>query len=121
GESTRPGADRPSAEEERGRVIGVVRELASRGATISIDTMRATVAAEALSVGASLVNDVSGGLADPDMAPLVATADVPFVAMHWRAHSAQMDREARYADVVTDVIAELQQRVDSLVAAGVRR
>ncbi len=121
GESTRPGADRPSVEEERARVIGVVRALAAQGATVSIDTMRATVAAEALSVGASLVNDVSGGLADPDMAPLVATADVPFVAMHWRAHSAQMDREARYADVVTDVIAELQQRVDSLVAAGVRR
>lgn len=121
GESTRPGAERPSEEEELSRVIGVVRALAGQGARVSVDTMRARVAAEALEAGALLINDVSGGLADPDMAPLVASAGIPFVAMHWRAHSAQMDREAQYADVVTDVVAELSDRVASLEAAGVAR
>jgi len=119
GESTRPGAARPSEDEELTRVIGVVRALADHGARISVDTMRARVAARALEAGAQLVNDVSGGLADPQMGPLVASAGVPFVAMHWRAHSAQMDLEARYADVVTDVISELRQRVDVLLEAGV--
>lgn len=121
GESTRPGAQRPSEREELDRVIGVVRELAGRGAQISVDTMRSRVAAEALEAGAQLINDVSGGLADPAMAPLVARAEVPFVAMHWRAHSAHMDREARYDDVVGEVVAELSERVASLEAAGVRR
>ncbi|MCK0113719.1 dihydropteroate synthase [Ornithinimicrobium sp. F0845] len=119
GESTRPGAARPSEEEELTRVIGVVRALADQGARVSIDTMRSRVAAQALEAGAQLVNDVSGGLADPQMAPLVASVGVPFVAMHWRAHSAQMDLEAQYADVVTDVIAELRQRVTGLLEAGV--
>lgn len=121
GESTRPGAERPTEQDELDRVIGVVRALADAGARVSIDTMRARVAAEALRAGASLVNDVSGGLADPEMAPLVASAGVPFVAMHWRAHSAQMDREARYADVLAEVIAELEQRVTGLLEAGVAR
>lgn len=119
GESTRPGAARPSEDEELRRVIGVVKTLAAQGARISVDTMRARVAEQALEAGAEIVNDVSGGLADPAMAPLVASAGVPFVAMHWRAHSAQMDLAARYDDVVTDVIAELGERVDALVAAGV--
>ena len=119
GESTRPGATRPSEREELDRVIEVVRALVDAGATVSVDTMRSRVAAEALEAGAHLVNDVSGGLADPGMAPLVASAGVPFVVMHWRAHSAQMDLEARYADVVTDVIAELAHRVDGLLEAGV--
>ncbi len=121
GESTRPGAGRPSEEEELARVIGVVRALADQGAQVSVDTMRSRVAAEALEAGAQLINDVSGGLADPQMAPLVASAGVPFVAMHWRAHSAQMDLEARYADVLAEVIAELEQRVAGLLAAGVGR
>lgn len=121
GESTRPGAARPSEQEELDRVVGVVRELAGQGARVSIDTMRARVAEAALEAGAELVNDVSGGLADPEMAPLIASAGVPFVAMHWRAHSAQMDLEARYADVLGEVVSELEQRVAGLVGAGVVR
>lgn len=121
GESTRPGAARPTEAEELDRVIGVVRALADQGAQISVDTMRSRVAAEALEAGAHLINDVSGGLADPDMARFVASAGVPFVAMHWRAHSAQMDREAQYADVLAEVIDELEQRVAGLLEAGVAR
>ncbi|WP_109471195.1 dihydropteroate synthase [Ornithinimicrobium cavernae] len=121
GESTRPGAERPSVEEELDRVLPVVRELAGQGARISVDTMRSRVAAEALEAGAQLINDVSGGLADPQMATLAAASGAPFVAMHWRAHSDRMDREARYDDVVTDVISELEHRVAGLVAAGVER
>lgn len=121
GESTRPGAVRPSEQEELDRVLGVVRALAASGARVSVDTMRARVAAEALEAGAHLVNDVSGGLADPQMASVVASAGVPFVVTHWRAHSAQMDLQANYGDVVADVIAELGQRVDALLEAGVGR
>ncbi|MDQ1616863.1 MAG: dihydropteroate synthase [Actinomycetota bacterium] len=119
GESTRPGAARvPSAEEAR-RVLPVVRELAAAGLVVSVDTMRSEVAEAALDAGAGLVNDVSGGAADPDMAKLVASAGVPYVAMHWRGHSAGMDALADYRDVVAEVVAELQQRLDALVAAGV--
>ena len=121
GESTRPGAARPSQEEELARVVGVVAELAKAGATISVDTMRSRVAAESLEAGAALINDVSGGLADPEMVPLVAASGVAFVAMHWRAHSDEMDRAAHYGDVVAEVVAELAQRVEQLLAAGVAR
>ena len=119
GESTRPGAERPSVEEELSRVLPVVRELSAAGAVVSIDTMRAAVAEAALEAGAALVNDVSGGLADAAMAPLVAQASVPFVAMHWRGHSAQMQSRADYDDVVADVRGELSRRADALVAQGV--
>ena len=119
GESTRPGAERPSVAEELRRVLPVVTELAAAGALVSIDTMRAEVAAQALAAGAGIVNDVSGGLADPDMAGVVADAGVPFVAMHWRGHSADMQSRAVYDDVVTDVVAELTQRADALVGAGI--
>ena len=87
---------------------------------VSVDTMRAEVAAAALDAGASIVNDVSGGLADPEMAPLVAGRGVPMVAMHWRGHSADMQDRARYDDVVDDVRRELGERVEALVAAGIR-
>ena len=119
GESTRPGAERPSAEEEQRRVLPVIEELGSV-VPVSVDTMRASVAAAALDAGAVLVNDVSGGLADPDMAPLVAARRVPFVAMHWRGHSHDMQARAHYDDVVAEVIAELSARVEALVAAGIR-
>ena len=121
GESTRPGAERPTEREELDRVIPVVAALAAQGARISIDTMRARVAEESLDAGATLINDVSGGLADQQMAALAARSGLPFVAMHWRAHSAHMHREARYADVVTEVVAELLERVEALVEAGVAR
>jgi dihydropteroate synthase len=120
GESTRPGARRVTLEEELDRVLPVVEELAARDVTVSIDTMRAAVAQAAVQEGARLVNDVSGGLADPGMAAAVARAGVTYVAMHWRAHSDQMMNRACYGDVVTDVVGELSQRVDALTDAGVK-
>jgi dihydropteroate synthase len=119
GESTRPGAVRVTVEEELGRVLPVVRELSAAGVRVSVDTMRATVAEKALDAGAMLVNDVSGGLADPDMFPLIASSGVPYVLMHWRGHSTDMQSRAVYGDVVKDVIEELQVRLDAVYDAGV--
>lgn len=119
GESTRPGADRVDAAEECGRVVPVVRELSAAGVRTSVDTTRAEVAEAALEAGAQLVNDVSGGLADKNMADLVAEARVPWVLMHWRGHSREMYAAAQYGDVVTEVCAELTARVEDVVAAGV--
>ena len=121
GESTRPGADRPIREEELHRVIPVIRELSRQGARVSVDTMRASVAAQAIEAGASIVNDVSGGLADPGMARVVAEAGVPFVVMHWRGHSDIMQDRTSYADVVADVCQALAGRVEDLCAGGVGR
>ncbi len=119
GESTRPGAERPSAQEELRRVLPLIEVIAAEGATVSVDTMRAVVASRALAAGASIVNDVSGGLADPDMVRVVAQAGVPFVAMHWRGHSVEMQGRAVYDDVVAEVCAQLAARRDALLAAGV--
>jgi dihydropteroate synthase len=121
GESTRPGAGRVPIEVELDRVVPVVRALADAGLVVSVDTTRARVAQAALSVGAAAVNDVSGGLADPDMAGCVAQAAVPFIAMHWRGPSATMQRHTDYRDVVATVAAALRRRVDALIAAGVDR
>lgn len=119
GESTRPGAVRVAEDEELRRVVPVVRELVAEGVPVSVDTMRASVARAAVDAGAVLVNDVSGGLADPAMVPMVAAARVPFVVMHWRGFSADMNSRAVYRDVVGEVLAELRQRVDAVVAGGV--
>ncbi|MCY0952706.1 dihydropteroate synthase [Streptomyces sp. H27-S2] len=119
GESTRPGAPRVDEEEELRRVVPVVRGLASEGVTVSVDTMRASVAARAVAAGAMLVNDVSGGLADPGMIGAVAAAEVPFVVMHWRGFSAGMNSLAVYDDVVAEVTAELRDRLDAVVAGGI--
>lgn len=122
GESTRPGATRPLVAEELARVVPVITELAAAGATVSVDTMRAEVAAAALEAGASIVNDVSGGLADPDMLPLVASTAATYVAMHWRAHADRMSAHTDYSahgGVVPGVVAELAQRVEAALAAGV--
>ncbi|MGN9761532.1 dihydropteroate synthase [Streptomyces sp. SD31] len=119
GESTRPGAARPTVEEELRRVLPVVRDLSAAGAIVSVDTMRAEVAARALDAGARLVNDVSGGLADPGMLPLMARAGMPYVLMHWRGHSARMQANAVYDDVVTDVLDELRLRIDAALEAGI--
>ncbi|HYJ75024.1 MAG TPA: dihydropteroate synthase [Kineosporiaceae bacterium] len=119
GESTRPGAGRTPIDEEIRRVMPVVQALADAGLAVSIDTTRAEVADAALAAGAVLVNDISGGLADPAMADLVADARVPFVAMHWRGTSDRMEELAVYGDVVADVRAELERRVEGLVDAGV--
>lgn len=118
GESTRPGAARIDVEEEHRRVLPVVEALARAGAVVSIDTMRAEIADAALAAGAAVVNDVSGGLADPLMAPLVARARVPYVAMHWRGHSDVMEERTFYRDVVRDVAAELESRMQALMSAG---
>jgi dihydropteroate synthase len=119
GESTRPGADRVEAETETARVLPVIRELATAGVPLSVDTSRAAVAAAALSAGAAVVNDVSGGLADPAMTKVVADAGCPYVIMHWRGHSRRMAELATYRDVVREVRAELRERVDEALAAGI--
>jgi dihydropteroate synthase len=119
GESTRPGARRVAADEELRRVLPVIAPLAAAGVALSIDTYRASVAAAALEAGAAIVNDVSGGLADPAMAAVVRDAGCPWILMHWRGHSEYMQDLARYDDVVADVRRELLARVDAAVAAGV--
>ncbi|GAB2733560.1 dihydropteroate synthase [Kitasatospora kifunensis] len=120
GESTRPGSQRVTEAEELRRVLPVVRQLAAAGVLVSVDTMRAVVAERALMAGAVLVNDVSGGLADPAMAAVVAEHGAPFVVMHWRGQSVDMERRAVYDDVVADVVAELTTRIEALLAAGVK-
>nr|WP_222594165.1 dihydropteroate synthase [Terrabacter aerolatus] len=119
GESTRPGAERPSVEEELRRVLPVVTALAAEGAVVSVDTMRASVARAAVDAGATIVNDVSGGLADAEMVPWVAANRLAFVAMHWRGHSTGMQSLAVYDDVVEDVVRELAQRRDALLEGGI--
>jgi dihydropteroate synthase len=119
GESTRPGARRVDAEEEIRRILPIIRELSRHGVPLSVDTYRASVAAAALEAGASVVNDVSGGLGDAGMASVVRDAGCPWILMHWRGHSATMQQLAHYDDVVHDVRAELLARVDAAVSAGV--
>lgn len=119
GESTRPGATRISIDEELSRVLPVVQGLVAAGVPVSIDTMRAEVADACVSAGAVLVNDVSGGRADPAMLPWLATCDVPYVAMHWRGPSDVMEDLATYDDVVAEVRDELAARLEALTAAGV--
>ncbi|CAA9356615.1 MAG: Dihydropteroate synthase [uncultured Nocardioidaceae bacterium] len=121
GESTRPGATRPTAQEEMDRVLPVISGLAAHGVLVSVDTMRAEVAEAALQAGATLVNDVSGGRADPAMFDVVAAARAPYVLMHWRAHSHRMQEHTAYADVVADVAAELAQQLDRAIEAGIAR
>ncbi len=118
GESTRPGAERPSVQEELRRVVPVVEALAADGAVVSVDTMRAEVARAAADAGAAIVNDVSGGLSDPEMVPWVAAERLPFIAMHWRGHSTDMQSRAVYGEVVQDVVRELAERRDALLEAG---
>ncbi|MGD9484637.1 dihydropteroate synthase [Streptomyces sp. TRM70308] len=119
GESTRPGAQRVDEAEELRRVVPVVRGLAGEGVLVSVDTMRASVAEQAVAAGARLVNDVSGGRADPRMVPAVADAGVPFVVMHWRGQSADMNARAVYTDVVREVVDELRASLEAAVAGGI--
>jgi dihydropteroate synthase len=119
GESTRPGAQRVPVDEELRRVKPVITELVRAGALVSVDTMRAQVAEWAVEAGVSLVNDVSGGLADPYMPRLVGKAGIPYVVVHWRGHSHDMNSRAIYADVVREVHDELAQRIDAVTAEGV--
>ncbi len=119
GESTRPGATRVDEAEELRRVVPVVRGLASEGVTVSVDTMHARVAEQALAAGAALVNDVSGGLADPAMIPVVADTGAPFVVMHWRGFLEGGAIRGVYDDVVTEVVDELRARVEAVLEGGV--
>lgn len=119
GESTRPGATRPVVAEELDRVVPVIEKLAAEGACVSVDTMRAEVADAALAAGAVIVNDVSGGLADPEILAVTAAHDAGYVAMHWRAHAATMANHATYDDVVAEVRDELAARLDDALAAGI--
>jgi dihydropteroate synthase len=119
GESTRPGAERVSEAEEIARTIPVITELAKHGVKISIDTMRACTAEAAIKAGASIINDVSGGLADPLMLQTAARLEVPYIAMHWRGQSKDMNSKAIYNDVVIDVISELQERITAALDAGI--
>ena len=120
GESTRPGAERVSEAEELERTIPVVAELAKLGARISIDTMRASTAEAAIEAGASIINDVSGGLADPLMLQTAARLQVPYIAMHWRGQSKDMNSKAIYNNVVNDVISELQERITAAQDTGIK-
>jgi dihydropteroate synthase len=121
GESTRPGADRVSEVEEIARTIPVITELAKHGVRISIDTMRASTAEAAIKAGASIINDVSGGLADSEMLKTAARLQVPYIAMHWRGQSKDMNSKAIYGDVVSDVISELNERIEAALDAGIHK
>jgi dihydropteroate synthase len=121
GESTRPGAERVSEEDEIARTIPVITELAKHGTPISIDTMRSKTAEAAIKAGASIINDVSGGLADPEMLQTAARLKVPYIAMHWRGQSKDMNSKAIYGDVVSDVISELNERIEAALDAGIEK
>ena len=121
GESTRPGAERVSAQEEQSRVIPVIKGLANSGVTLSIDTMRAQTARLAVQAGASIVNDVSGGAADPEMFATVAQLGCQYTLMHWRGHSVDMNSKAIYNDVVNEVIEEVTIQLEKALAAGIKR
>jgi dihydropteroate synthase len=120
GESTRPGAERVTPEVERDRVIPVITELANLGATVSVDTMRASIAIAAIGAGATYINDVSGGLSDPEMAHVIAAnPTIQYIAMHWRGHLTLKNEFAIYDDVVSEVKDELDDRVSALIKAGI--
>ena len=121
GESTKPGAERITLNEELNRVIPVVKELSQSGVRISIDTMRSEVARRAVEAGASIINDVSGGLADTEMLPTAASLELPYIAMHWRGHSKDMNSRAVYKDVVGEVIIEIEERITACLEAGIKK
>ena len=123
GESTRPGAERITVEEEQTRVLPAIKKIveADLGVRLSIDTMNAATAREAVALGVSIINDVSGGLADPDMFSVAAKTKATLVISHWRGHSNIMNTLNSYQDVAVEVAQELQLRVDAAIASGVPR
>ena len=125
GESTRPGAERVDEEEELRRTIPVIEKLApyieKNGVKISIDTMRASVARAAVNAGAAIINDVSAGLSDNQMLTTAAQLNVPYIAMHWRGHSKDMNSKAVYEDVVSETISELEERINVALSLGVTK
>ena len=120
GESTRPGAERVTVEEEQLRILPVIQTLARSGVTVSVDTMNAATAILAVEHGATYINDVSGGLADFFMPKVVAESGAKFIASHWRGHSVDMDKQAIYKDAPSDITRELKERVDALLEAGIK-
>ncbi len=127
GESTRPGAERIAIEEEQRRVISLIKRIAAEpsfvasGARISIDTMNSQTAKAAIEAGAKIINDVSGGLADPEMFSVAAETSAILVISHWRGFSDRMDSLNEYQDVARDVAQELSVQVEAAIAAGVKR
>jgi dihydropteroate synthase len=121
GESTRPGAERTSLEIELERTIPVVKALSEQGAVVSIDTMRSEVARAAVNAGARYINDVSGGMADPEMHHTAADLGVNYILMHWRGHSVDMNSQAIYSDIVAEVKAEISLQIDKALAAGISK
>jgi dihydropteroate synthase len=125
GESTRPGADRVDEEEELRRTIPVIEKMApyleNNGVKISIDTMRASVAKAAVKAGATIINDVSAGMSDNQMLFTAAQLNVPYIAMHWRGHSKDMNSKAVYKDVVSETISELEDRIKVAFSQGVKK
>lgn len=120
GESTRPGSERISSEEEGARVIPVISALKELGAVISVDTTRSEIAKLAIDAGATYVNDISGGLSDAKMPSIIAShPQVQYIAMHWRGESKDMQSRAIYKDVVNEVRDELEARTHALISAGV--
>ncbi|MDA3018238.1 MAG: dihydropteroate synthase [Actinomycetota bacterium] len=119
GESTRPGAQRTSQEQELKRTIPVIKALAEQGVVVSIDTMRAEVARAAVEAGVTYINDVSGGIADAEMHRTAAELGVNYILMHWRGHSLNMNTKATYSDVVAEVKAELSQQITKALTAGI--
>lgn len=120
GESTRPGAEPVSAIEEMSRVVPVIHDLVTQGVVVSVDTMKAEVAAAAIAVGAHIVNDVSA-MADPEMAVVCAESNVGVVLMHMQGEPPTMQDDPQYEDVVAEVLSFLEQRADSAVDAGIDR
>jgi dihydropteroate synthase len=125
GESTRPGAERVDEEEELRRTIPVIEKIApyieKNGVKISIDTMRASVAQAAVKAGATIINDVSAGQSDQEMLSTAAKLNVPYIAMHWRGHSKDMNSKAMYKDVVSETISELEERIHAALSQGVKK
>ena len=121
GESTKPGANQISIDEEIKRVIPVIQELKKENILISIDTMKHQVATAAVEAGAIIVNDVSGGLADEKMFETAGKLNVPYVLMHWRGHSKSMDDLAKYNNVTQEVISELNSQVKKAIDQGIKK
>lgn len=119
GESTRPGAAQVSPLEEQRRILPVIQALSAEGIRVSVDTIHASTAGAAIAAGASIINDVSGGLHDPDMYRIAAETGAQYIAMHWRGVPDPAQQRSHYDDVVTEVCEQLARRADTAIAAGV--
>ncbi len=122
GESTRPGAGRITIQEEQARALPVIHAIKQElSVSVSIDTLNSDTAQKAIQAGADIINDVSGGLADPNMFSAIANTNCLYVLGHWRGFSDVMDDRAVYSDVAREVVAELAEQVSMAVASGISR